>query len=188
MMNVKKLMEYLNRSPIGSLGALASDLGEDPAELRAFIAAADMPVSLAERIASALEIPAEEWGSVFFAKPAAFILAPSEYSVRIPALNEAEILERYQVEGLKGACSFLDELHVAWELSGCYPEEIPGALKAAVDAAEQAIPADAFPEELVAGVEDAATMHGFALGVQFAAALLKEDGPLGTLFRQELGL
>lgn len=188
MINVKKLKEYMNRSAVESFAALAEDLGEDPAELRALLTAGDLPVSLAERIAKAIEIPADDMGAVFFARSEGAELSRSEYSVRIPELNGSAILDYYQVEGLRGENNALDDLHVAWELSGCYPEEIPAQLQEAVAAAEKAIPADAFPEELVAGVQDAATMHGFALGVQFAAAAMKQGGALWDLLRQELGL
>jgi hypothetical protein len=178
MINVKKLKEYMNRSAVESFAALAEDLGEDPAELRALLTAGDLPVSLAERIAKAIEIPADDMGAVFFARSEGAELSRSEDSVRIPELHGSANLDYYQVEGLRGENNALDDLHVAWELSGCYPEEIPAQLQEAVAAAEKAIPAD----------QDAATMHGFALGVQFAAAAMKQGGALWDLLRQELGL
>ena len=188
MINTKKLREYMNRSAAGSFADLAEQMQEDPAELKAFLAAGDMPISLAERIAQTIGIPSEDMGAVFFSQTDGAELGRSEYSVRIPELNCAEVLDHYQIEALRGENNALDDLHVAWELSGCYPEEIPEALKDAVEAAEGAIPADAFPEELVASVQDAATMNGFALGVQFAAAAMKQGGALWELLQRELGI
>ena len=186
MINIKKLQEYMNRSEIGSIDTLADKLGEDRTEVRAYFVAADMPLSLCERIAKLLGIPSEKWGEIFFADPAQITLAPSIFSIQIPQLDEEEILGSFQT--LRGEHNVLDELLAAWQFTGCYSNERPENLKEAVEAAMKAIPADAFPEELVAGVEDAATMHGFALGVQFALSAMQHNGPIMTMLRQGLGI
>lgn len=186
MINVKMLKEYMNKNEIGTFDELADELGTDRTELRAFIVSADMPISLCETIAKHLGIPSEKWGEVFFANPSAISLAPSIYSVQIPQVDEEEILSSFQT--LRGDHNVLDELLAAWQFCRCYTDETPVNLKEAVEAAMEAIPADAFPEELVAEVEDAATMHGFALGVQFALAVMQHNGPILTMLRQGLGL
>lgn len=188
MINIKMLKEYMNKNGIETFEELADELSEDRTEIRAFLVAADMPLSLSEKIAKRLQIPVEKWGDVFFYNPTGLTLASSVYSVRSPELDEGELLSCFQSETIRGEHNILDELLIAWQLCSCYTEETPENLKEATAAAMEAIPADAFPEELVAGVEDAATMHGFALGVQFALSAMQHNGPIMTMIRQGLGI
>ena len=191
MINIKLLKEYMNKNELETFEELADELGEDRAELKAFIVRDDhagKTVGFCEKIAKHLQIPVEKWGEVFFFQPAGIMLAPSEYSVRSPEVDEDELLGCFQSETIRGEHNVLDELLIAWQLCSCYTEETPENLKAAAEAAMKAIPADAFPEELVAGVEDAATMHGFALGVQFALDAMQHNGPILTMLRQGLGI
>ena len=188
MINVKLLKEYMNRNETSTFTDLAEEVGTDPAELRAFIAAADMPLSLAERIATVLEIPSAEWPTVFFADPAALQLGASDYSSRIPPLAEAEILDRFQSEALAGEHNALDELLVAWQFSRSYPDATPAHLKQAEEIAAAAMQVGADAEAAVAGLEDAATMYGFALGVQFAVMAMKSSGAIWSVLRHELGV
>jgi len=188
MINIKLLKDYMTKNATATFEDLADEIGMEAATVKGYIAAGDMPISIAERIALTLEIPVSEWSSVFLADPMAQHMAHSDYSCRIQPLNEEGILENFDRESLTGAHNILDELLVAWQLTPGYSDEAPDHLQKAVAAAEAAIPEDAFPEELVANVEDAAVMHGFALGVQFAAAAAKNGGAVWALLRQELGL
>lgn len=188
MINIKLLKDYMTKNATATFEDLADEIGVEAATVKGYIAAGDMPISIAERIALTLEIPASEWSNVFLADPMAQHMAPSDYSCRIQTLAEDDILESFDRESLAGAHNVLDELLVAWQLTDSYSNDTPEHLKKAVAAAEAAIPEDAFPEELVANVEDAAVMHGFALGVQFAAAAAKSGGAVWALLRQELGL
>lgn len=186
MINVKLLKKYMNRNGTMTFATLAEEVGTDPAELQAFIAAADMPISLAERIATVLEIPSPEWPTVFFAEPIALQLAPSDYSIRISPLAETEILDCFQSDNIAGDHNILDELLVSWQLSRSYPDATPVHLKRAENAAAAAMQVDANAEAAIAGLEDAATMHGFALGVQFAVMVMKNDGAIWSMLRHEL--
>lgn len=188
MINIKLLKDYMTKNATATFEDLADEIGVEAATVKGYIAAGDMPISIAERIALTLEIPVSEWSNVFLADPMAQHMATSDYSCRIQTLAEDEILESFDRESLAGAHNVLDELLVAWQLTASYSNDTPEHLKKAVAAAEAAIPEDAFPEELVANVEDAAVMHGFALGVQFAAAAAKSGGAVWALLRQELGL
>lgn len=50
-----------------TLKALAAEIGVSPATISRWLDKGDMPISYAEKIGQALDIPREDWPGIFFA-------------------------------------------------------------------------------------------------------------------------
>lgn len=66
MINTTELRVYMARRDNMPVNELAKRIGKSPATLSRWLENRDMPVSYAEKIATALEIPQSEWAPIFF--------------------------------------------------------------------------------------------------------------------------
>lgn len=184
MINTELLKIHMNRNGIQSFEELAAEIGHDVEDVNEWIQERDAPTSFAEDAARRLGIPLDQWKAVFFSRPTPQLSVASEYSLSIPELDENEILANYDPESLSGAYNTIDALLIAWQMTRSYPGEYPESLKEAIEDAKPSI-SGAYAEEVVTAIEDAATMHGFALGVQFALAASAKDGAIWAMLRPE---
>lgn len=116
----------------------------------------------------------------------------SFYSSRIKTINESAIMKKYEVNPLRKTHSKIDSVFAAWELTGEYTrlssskrlaaarhsgESVLEKMKNTPDLMLEA-------EEAINFIDEAAICNGFALGVQFALAAMKNDGAIWKLLTQ----
>lgn len=113
--------------------------------------------------------------------------AMSFFSNRLEEINEARILENIGIgASLTGSHSMIDDLYVAWQYTEDFKktEVSPYMTEAEEDTAEALHGKVGDVEALVTHIEDSAEMQGFALGVQFVLAAMKNDGAIWKLLTQ----
>lgn len=113
----------------------------------------------------------------------------SDFSSKLETINEAPILENLGVgASLIGSHSIIDDVFVAWQLTEDFaaiktPAYMVEAEQETTEALMQAL-GKLEAEQILTGVEDPAVQQGFALGVQFALAAMKNDGAIWKLLTQ----
>ena len=111
----------------------------------------------------------------------------SFFSNKLEEINEARILENIGIGAcLTGSHSMIDDLYVAWQYTEDFKktEVSPYMTEAEEDTAEVLHGKVGDVEALVTHIEDSAEMQGFALGVQFVLAAMKNDGAIWKLLTQ----
>lgn len=66
MVNSTEIRVYMARNDNKTIKALAAEIGVSPATVTRWLEKGDMPVSYAEKIGEALNIPRDDWGGIFF--------------------------------------------------------------------------------------------------------------------------
>lgn len=113
----------------------------------------------------------------------------SFYSNKLEGINEAQILENIGIgASLTGSHSMIDDVFVAWQFTNDFRKtEISPYMAEAEQETTEALTAAFGPletESILSQVEDPAVQQGFALGVQFVLAAMKNDGAIWKLLTQ----
>lgn len=66
MVNSTEIRVYMARNENKTIKALAGEIGVSPATLSRWLDKGDMPISYAEKIGIALNIPRADWPPIFF--------------------------------------------------------------------------------------------------------------------------
>jgi len=66
MVNSTEIRVAMARNDNKTIKALAAEIGVSPATVTRWLEKGDMPVSYAEKIGEALNIPRDDWGGIFF--------------------------------------------------------------------------------------------------------------------------
>lgn len=67
MVNSTEIRVAMARNDNKTIKALAAEIGVSPATVTRWLEKGDMPISYAEKIGEALNIPRDDWPGIFFA-------------------------------------------------------------------------------------------------------------------------